>query len=75
MAIKSGPYDLSPEVWREYSINGGNYRIDDPIKLWLGDTSHRVLDKEGIVHCIPFGPGIDTILRWKPRDLEDPVQF
>ena len=76
MAIKSGPYDLNDEVWREYSLNEGRvYRIEEPCTLWVGDTTHRVMDNKGIVHCVPFGPSSSTILKWKPRDPTKPIKF
>jgi hypothetical protein len=69
-------YDL-PELWREYvSPDGLVYRIDDPIKLFIrkGGTTHRVLDVYGVVHCVS-GPGSGWIVRWEPKDSENPVAF
>lgn len=62
------PQDLTDEIWREYDIPGQPkpYRIENPQTLWVGNTTHRVLDNEGVVHCIQWAVG--TILRWKPRD-------
>lgn len=70
-----GPFDLSKELWREYQFGAVVYQIDAPLKAWLGTTTHRILDSEGIVHCVPR-PGLDgCVLRWKPRDANNPVQF
>jgi hypothetical protein len=70
--------DLRDEVYREYDIPGRPepYRIFDPVTLYTrpGGTTHRVRDRAGTVHCIPF-PGNGTVLRWKPRKGTDPVAF
>jgi hypothetical protein len=34
-----------------------------------------VLDADGIVHCVPCVGERDCVLRWKPKDDADPVQF
>ncbi len=55
------------EDWREYDFNGRVYRIEKPVSVQLrvGGTTHRVVDSEGIVHCVP-APGVgDCVLRWK----------
>lgn len=67
---------LSDEIYREYDIPGRKelYRIEYPVALYVGATTHRVLDVTGVVHCIPF-PGHGVVLRWRPRDEADPVQF
>ena len=68
------PRDITPEQWREYDFGGRVYRIDAPVTLWAGLTTHRVLDKAGVVHCVPR-PGVDgCALRWMPRDATAPVQ-
>jgi len=67
--------DLTGEAWREYDFGGRVYRIDHPVSLWVGKTTHRVLGEDNVVHCVP-GPGVgDCVLRWKPADPSDPVQF
>ena len=66
--------DLSKEEWREYEHGGTVYRIAAPQKLWIGTTTHRVLDGDGTVHCHPV-PGNGCALRWKPKDAGEPVQF
>lgn len=70
-------YPLKDEEWREYDFGGRVYRIDKPQKLYLraNGTTHRVLDSEGIVHCVP-SVGIEgCVLRWKTKDINKPVQF
>ena len=70
--------DLSKEKYREYDVPGREspYRIDDPVTLFLGGgTTHRVLDADGIVHCLP-APGVSgCVLRWQPKNADEPVQF
>jgi hypothetical protein len=71
------PQDLTGEHWRQYSFAGRDYRIEDPQKLWMrpGGTTHRVLDLNGIVHCVPAPGQGDCVLTWKPKDFSNPVQF
>lgn len=63
-----GPLDLTDEEWREYDWSGRVYRITKPKALWYrkGGTTHRVLDSEGITHCVPAPTADQTVvLRWK----------
>lgn len=69
------PKDLSKETWREYDFDGRVYRIHSPMQLWIGSTTHRVLDVNGVVHCVPAPGENGCVLRWKPSDVGDPVQF
>jgi hypothetical protein len=74
-----GPKDLSVETWREYDFGGRVYRIHNPVALYFrkGDgTTHRIVDSEGIVHCVP-APGFNgTVLRWQNRpELSPAVAF
>ena len=82
-------FDLTCEAYREYDFGKRIYRIDNPVLLVIfyrphadrgagysiqGDT-HRVVDSEGVTHCVPR-PGIDgCVLRWKDKDNTDPVKF
>lgn len=69
------PKDLTKEAWREYDFSGRVYRIESPQTLWIGTTTHRVLDAAGVVHCAP-APGVSgCVLRWKPKNGNEPVQF
>ena len=55
------------EEWREYDFNNRVYRIENPqsIHYRQGGSTHRVIDAEGIVHCVP-APGVNgCVLRWK----------
>lgn len=68
--------DLTGEMYRVYDIPGRDepYRIFDPVTLYTrpGGTTHRVLDRDGKVHCIPMS---GTVLRWKSRNSDNPVAF
>ena len=53
------------------------YRIEEPKALFLrpGGATHRVLDKDGVIHCVP-APGVQgCILRWKNRKGEPRARF
>jgi hypothetical protein len=71
--------DLTVELWREYDIPGrdGPYRIAAPQKLFMreGGTTHRVLDSEGVVHCVPAPGSGGVVLRWQSKDPTKPVAF
>lgn len=65
------------ELWREYDFAGRIYRIDNPTAVYFrrGGSTHRVVDAEGVVHCVP-APGIDgCVLRWKAKDGQPPVSW
>ncbi len=67
--------DLTKESYREYDFGGRVYRIESPQKLYIGTTTHRVIDSAGVVHCVPAPGQHDCVLRWKPLNDSDPVQF
>lgn len=67
--------DLTKEAWREYDFDGRTYRIELPLSLWIGETTHRVLDNQYVVHCVPAPGEKGCVLRWKPKDIAEPVQF
>lgn len=69
------PKDLTKEAWREYDFGGRIYRIDGPKSLYIGTTTHRVLDAVGVVHCVPAPGEKGCVLRWMPKDAADPIQF
>jgi len=81
-------FPLTSENYREYEFgeedNRYIYRIDNPVALFLhkrsdgkgyGDT-HRVLDYDGVVHCVPAPGGRDNcVIRWKSIDPTNPLNF
>lgn len=69
--------DISDEASREYDFGGRVYRINSPVTLFMrpGGTTHRVLDANGVVHCVPAPGQGDCVLRWTPKNPAAPVQF
>ena len=70
-------HDVTCEEWREYDFSGRVYRITSPKTVWFrkDGTTHRVVDSENIVHCLPY-PGVNgCVLRWKTKDSAQPVRF
>ena len=61
---------ITDELWREYDFNGRVYRIDEPQVLIMrkGGTTHRIVDKNGVVHCIPAPGTQGCVLRWKNKE-------
>lgn len=75
-----GPLDVSTEEWREYFWpgTGRTYHITNPVGLYRrdGGSTHRIVDTEGVVHCVPCGPQCpDTVIRWKNKDITTPVNW
>ena len=70
-------YDISKELWREYDFSGRVYRIDNPVMLYMhaNGTTHRVVDKDGVAHCVPIPGPFGCVLRWKNKDGVPPVNF
>lgn len=77
--MKTG--DLTKEEWREYEWGTANgrttYRIIAPKTLYhrVGGSTHRILDTNGIVHLVPAPGQQGCVLRWKPKNPDEPVQF
>lgn len=67
--------DISAELWREYDFNGRLYRIDAPASLYVGASTHRVVDAAGLVHLVPAPGHNGCVVRWQPKAPERPVQF
>ena len=57
------------EEWREYDFSNRIYRIDNPVlvQFYSGSATHRVTDKEGIVHCVPAPGHYGCVLRWSGK--------
>lgn len=73
--------DLTVEEWREYEWGQLNsrltYRITNPVMLVTrpGGTTHRVVDGNGVTHCLPAPGQLGCVLRWKSKDPSKPVEF
>lgn len=77
MSGKLEKHDISGEQFREYDFGGRVYGIRTPKTLYCrrGGSTHRVVDEDGLVHCVP-APGRDgCVLRWRPKNGEEPVWF
>jgi len=61
--------DLTVEEWREYDFGGRVYRIENPVELWTrkGGSTHRVVDANGVAHCLPAPGQLGCVLRWKQK--------
>lgn len=66
---------IASETWREYDFAGRVYRIENPRRLYVGTTTHRVVDSKGVVHCVP-APGFHgCIVRWQAKRGYSHVSF
>lgn len=72
-------HDITTEAWREYDIPGREepYRINNPKTLYVrpNGTTHRVVDSEDVVHCVPIPGSLGCVLRWQNFDKDNPVEF
>lgn len=77
------PRDLTDEAYREYEwsvvLDGKpgrvQCRINNPVGLVVGTTTHRVIDADGVVWCVPNVGHMGCILRWKPKPGATAVRF
>lgn len=70
-------HSLAHEKYREYDFNGRIYRIDAPKTLFIrkGGETHRVVDQENVVHCVPAPGQQGCVLRWFTGNSANVVQF
>jgi hypothetical protein len=70
-------FDITCEAYREYDFGGRIYRIDNPVKLFFrtGGATHRIVDGDGVVHCLPAPGEKGCVLRWQDKDTTIPVKF
>jgi hypothetical protein len=68
---------LTDEKYREYDFGGRVYRIDNPQELYMraGGTTHRIVDINGVVHCVPAPGHVGCVLRWEVKDGHKRVAF
>lgn len=69
--------ELLTEEYREYDFGGRIYTIYNPKSLYyrVGGTTHRVVDSDDVVHCVPAPGNNGCVLRWKNKDITVPVNF
>lgn len=76
-------HDISAEEWRQYEwidpATGKQvrYRITDAVEVYMyvGSKTHRVVDKDGVAHCVPSVGMYGCVLKWKNKPGIPPVQF
>jgi hypothetical protein len=75
-------FDLTHETVRSYTwINqhGHEHTVEiySPQKLFkrVGGSTHRVLDNEGNIHCVPAPEKFGCVLRWRSCDTNNPCEF
>jgi len=73
--------DISDEATRYYTFGTGPNRythtVIQPRTLVFraGGSTHRVIDADGVVHCVPAPGHHACVLTWVPKDPENPIQF
>lgn len=70
--------DISSEEWRQVELEGNlKVHIQHPQTLIIrkGGSTHRVIDKEGVVHCYAAPETGKSVIRWKSKEGEPPVKF
>lgn len=73
--------DLSKEAYRRYEwtdpVTGNECRhqIDEPVTLFVGKTTHRILDTNGLVHFVPSVGYFGCVLLTYNKDESEPVNF
>jgi hypothetical protein len=69
--------NLSCEEWRTYSWGEYKYRIHNPVAVYFrkGGETHRVVDADGVAHCVPAPGQKGCVLTWKNKPGFDPVGF
>ena len=70
-------FDITCEEWREYDFQDRIYRIVNPQKLFIreGGSTHRVIDSDGVAHCVPVPGNKGCVLRWLNKDKSNPANF
>lgn len=68
---------IDEELWREYDWAGRTYRIQNPKWVYIrpGGTTHRVVDSQGISHCLPSPGVMGCVVRWQNPETSEPVNF
>ena len=73
-----GPLDISHESERTYYW-GKNRKywvaIAKPRTLWVGKTTHRVVDADGSVHIVPAVGVYGCYVIYSVKEGEEPVKF
>ena len=76
-------FPLGDEAWRKYtwidpeSNKRVAHTVHNPVDVYFykGSTTHRVVDVEGVVHCVPSVGVFGCVLTWKNKDGKPAVQW
>jgi hypothetical protein len=76
-------FDVGDEDWREYNFvdpDSGKrvtYKIIEPKEVYFynGSSTHRVVDNNGVVHCVPSVGRMGCVLTWKPKSGKPAVAW
>jgi hypothetical protein len=65
--------DISNELWRSYSFVDQlgyqhEYAVILPKTLYVGTTTHRVVDREGVAHVLPAPGYFGCVLKFEQAD-------
>jgi hypothetical protein len=67
------------EEWREYEFGKDRvvYRIVNPVEVQFrdGGSTHRIVDADGVAHCVPAVGVSGCVLRWKSISPDKPVKY
>lgn len=71
------PHNISGELYREVVWVGKDFtlRIERPHNLYIGSTTHRVVDALGRVYCYPSPTTGLTYIKWEHCNKNNPVDF
>lgn len=73
--------DLRKESFRRYEwidpVTGNTmmHEIREPVTLFAGKTTHRILDTNGLVHFVPSVGYFGCVLLTENKDKSNPVNF
>lgn len=67
--------DLSFAEYYEYDFQDRVYRIDKPVKVFIDKATgtHKVLDKDNVVHVVPSPGSSGCVLKFKATDVTKPL--
>ena len=75
--------NITGELWRRYcwrdavSGRGVITHFDNPVYLWFQSvgSTHRIQNADGNVFVVPSPGNFGCTVQYRPRDLNNPVQF
>ena len=73
--------NLTKEAFRRYewidpvTKDTMMHEIKEPVALYLGKTTHRILDTNGLVHFVPSVGYFGCVLLTENKDKSEPCTF